>query len=81
MVIYPSGENNTSNVDILNEVRAGILDNEILIKVKETCKDYMSKHDVERVDVGSKNYYLISEESHIHKVLDNFYLFKLREVK
>lgn len=81
LVIYPSGENNTSNIDLLNEVRAGVLDNEIFIKVKETCKTYMSKNDVERVDVGAKSYMLVSEDAHVHKVLDNFYLFKLKEVK
>jgi len=81
LIIHPNGENNTSNMDMLNEVRSGILDNEVLIKVKQTCKDYMSKHDVERIDIGTKSYMLISEDSHIHKVLDNFYLFKLKEVK
>jgi hypothetical protein len=81
LVIYPKDQNNTSDMSMLNEIRVGMLDNEIIIKVKETCKTYMSHNDVERIDIGTKSYSLISEEIKVHKILDDFYLFKLKETK
>tara|TARA_Y100000361_G_C11069992_1_gene295159 strand:+ start:98 stop:547 length:450 start_codon:yes stop_codon:yes gene_type:complete len=81
LVIYQQDQNNTSDVAMLNEIRAGVLDSEVLIKVKETCKTYLSHKDVERIDIGTKSYILISEEVQVHKVLDDYFIFKLKETK
>ena len=81
IVIHPKDQNNTSDVGMLNEIRAGILENEIIIKVKETCREYLSHKDVERIDIGTKSYKLISEETQVHKVFDDYFLFKLMETK
>ena len=81
LVIYPEEENNTSNYSLLNEIRTKIVDSEIIIKVKEDCKNYLSYKDVERIDVGTKSYTLESEEVKINKVINDYYLFKLRETK
>ena len=81
IVIYPQDQNNTSDVAMLNEIRAGVLDSEVLIKVKESCRAYLSHKDVERIDIGTKSYTLISEEVQVHKVFDDYFLFKLKETK
>jgi len=83
LVIYPSsqGHRNTSDFNYVEEIGANLIEGEIVIKVEEDCKDYLTAAPVERVDVGDKAYKVASKDSQVNKVITGYYFFKLEESK
>ena len=83
LVMHPSsqGHRNTSDFSYAEEISANLIEGEIVIKVEEDCKDYLTTAPVERVDVGNKAYKVASKDSQVHKVITGYYFFKLEESK
>ena len=81
LIIYPRKGKHTSDHELLNDIRATIPDNEILIKTEEGCKIYLATGTIERIDVQGKYYELISSESQVNNIIDGYFLFRLRETK
>ena len=81
LIIYPLRGKQTSDHQLLSEIRATVLDDEILIKVEENCKAYLTTGTIERIDIQDKFYKLISEESQVSNIIDGYFLFRLEETK
>ena len=81
LVVNPGGSNDTADIKYLSDVLASAPDNQIIIKVEEDCKIYLTSGTVERINVKGKSYSLASRDSRIYKVIDNYFLFKLEEIK
>jgi len=81
LIIHPRGEGKVAELGLLRDVVATIPEGQVIIKVKEDCKNYLKTGTIERVDVQSKSYKLISDESKINKIIDGYFLFKLEETK
>jgi hypothetical protein len=81
LIIYPRRSRNTSDHQLLSDIRATILDNQIFIKVEGDCKTYLTTGTIERVDIQGKFYKLVSEESQVNNIIDDYFLFKLEETK
>jgi hypothetical protein len=78
LIIYP---NRTSDLSVLESVRATISNNEIIIKAETDCKTYLNTGTIEKVDVQGKSYRLISQESQVNSIIDDYFLFRLEEVR
>lgn len=81
LVIYPRKAKDTADFSLMSDISATIPDNQILIKVEETCKNYLTTGTVERIDVQSKSYKLLSKEAEVNNILTGYFLFKLEETK
>ena len=81
LIMHPRKGKHTSDHELLNDIRATIPDNQILIKTEEDCKNSLTSGSVERVDFKGKSYELISEESEVNNIIDGYFLFKLQETK
>jgi hypothetical protein len=81
LIVYPQRGKQTSDHQLLTEIRATILDDQVLIKVEESCKIYLTTGTIERIDVKDKFYKLISEESQVNNIIDGYFLFRLEETK
>ena len=81
LVVYPKKGKNTSDHQLLSDIRATLPDNQIFIKVEGDCKTYLITGTIERIDIQGKFYKLISEESQVNNIIDDYFLFKLEETK
>ena len=81
LIIYPRGKERVAEKGLLRDISVTIPEGQIMIKVEEDCKDYLTTGTVERIDVDNKSYTLISEESQIYKIVSEYFLFKLEETK
>jgi len=83
LVIHPSSQahRNISALTYIDEIGMSLVEGEIVIKVEEDCKDYLTAASTERIDVGNKSYLLASEVSQANKIITGYYFFKLGETK
>ena len=79
LVIYPSTQ--ISELAYVEEIKANLVEGEIIIKVEEDCKNYLTAATVERIDIKNKSYKLASKDSEANKVMTGYYFFKLAEGK
>jgi hypothetical protein len=81
LIIYPNKNDRTSDLSVLESVRATINNNEIIIKTESDCKTYLNTGTIEKIDIEGKVYKLISQESQVNSIIDNYFLFRLEEVR
>ena len=81
LTIYPRGEGKVAELGLLKDISARIPEGQIIIKVEEDCRNYLNTGEIKRIDIQNKSYTLVSEESKINKIIDDYFLFKLEETK
>jgi hypothetical protein len=81
LIIHPRGKERVAEMGLLRDISATIPEGQIMIKVEEDCKNYLTTGTIERIDVENKSYTLISEEAQIYRVINGYFLFKLEETK
>lgn len=80
IVWYP--KKGSGGFEIGGEIRAFIPEGEILIKVGEEAKTYLTSGlSVEKIDILNHSYELVGQEEEINHFFTGYYIFNLKETK